>query len=252
MAAGIFTTIGFYLYNGAAAFLLVIPTSAVLSRLLPGVLPKSSAAESPIRWKVLIFYSIVVILVALPMFLSLTAGPSPEVERSLRLSHFSRANSFTHFLELLVDSLVAYAQPFLALGGDTRWYSNLPGRPILDPVLAVSFVAGTVISLKRIRQLPYLFLLVYWVGMVAPGVLTVAGLSNSAFYFRIAGALPPTYIVVALAWVELYYWLTEYLASSSQRGGATIRSMGSPGAFLSYWFDLVARRHLPRLFPDLG
>ncbi|MFQ5611555.1 MAG: glycosyltransferase family 39 protein [Anaerolineae bacterium] len=216
LLAGIFTASGFYMYAGSAPFLLVIPTSILLDRLLRRVLPNSSKTEPPVPWKVLGLFSLAVVVFATPLLLALVSGQNPHAGRSLRLSLFRQADDLAHFLELLSGNLVAYAQPFLALGGDDRWYANLPGRPILNPVLAVCFVAGVLISLKRSRQLPYLFLLVYWGAMIAPAVLTVAGSSNTAFYFRMTSALPPTYILVALTWAELYVWLKAHLTSARQ------------------------------------
>ncbi len=213
LVAGILTAAEFYLYHASAPFLLVIPTAVVLNWLLSKILPKSPVAQSPVRWKALLFFCLVVAIIDLPLFLALTTGASPEVARSVQLSFFGRATGPAHFVQLLAGSLIAHAKPFLALGGDDRWYANLPERPILDPILAISFVAGTLISLKRIKQLPYLFLLVYWGAMLSPAILTVAS-SGSPRYFRMTGALPPTYILVSLAWAELYCRLKAWLATS--------------------------------------
>jgi hypothetical protein len=83
---------------------------------------------------------------------------------------------------------------------------NIAHRPILDPVLAMSFLVGLWLCLKRLSQWPYLVMLVYWAGMLAPNVLTLEG---SPRYFRMIGMLPATYFFIALAWVEVTEYLTH-------------------------------------------
>ncbi len=212
LAAGILIAIEFYLYVGSASFLPVIPTSVLLHALWQRIFPKPAKPESSIRWKALIFFSLVIGIVALPLFLALVTGTDPEVKRTLQLSIFSRAESPADLLARLIKSIISHAESFLALSGDMHWRHNLAGRPILNPVLALSFVAGLLMSLKRIRRLPYLFLLIYWSLTLLPSIVTFG---DSPLYSRMSSALPPTYIFIGIAWTELYWWLNNYLSSSS-------------------------------------
>lgn len=211
VVAAICTALNFYFYVGSAPFLLVIPFAVLVNGLINRVLRYS---DRPIRWKGLSFFSLIVGSLALPLFLALTTGPKPEVERTLSKLVVGKGDISLQ-LQRLIESIIAHAQPFLALGGDTQWLNNLPGRPILDPILAISFVAGLVISLKRIKHLPYLFLLIYWAATLAPSVLTF---SQSANYFRMASTFLSTYIIISIVWADLYTWLTHRLVSSFQNG----------------------------------
>jgi hypothetical protein len=196
LAAAICTALNFYLYEGSAPFLLVIPATVLLNRLV-------SHSASPVRWRAWLFFTLIVAGLALPLFLALTTGATPGVNRTLDRLIFNQG-SWTTSLLRLSESLLAHARLFLALGGAETWTYNIPGRPLLDPILALSFVGGIGISLRRARHLPYLFLLVYWAVMLAPDILTFSGAPR---YFRMTSALPPTYILIAIAWAESLAWL---------------------------------------------
>jgi hypothetical protein len=211
LAASFLTVVGSYLYEGASPFILVIPTSILLNALIRRVWPTVSSQQgASIHWRALLFFSVMAGLMMLPLFLALVTGEEPEVRRTTGKLIFKDADNLADSLNLLLNSILAHAQPFLGLNGDRYALSNLPWRPILNPVLAVFFVSGLLLSLWRFRQLPYLFLLVYWAAMLTPAVLTFR---ESPFYFRMTSALPPTYMFVALSWIELYGWLETHLAS---------------------------------------
>ena len=214
--ASLFAAIPVYMYSGSVLFLLVIPASVLVNGLLRKIWPQSSPGEPGIQWRPLLFFLLLVAILITPQFFALISNTSPENERAQGLLIFNRAEEPAETLKLLSSSLLAHTEPFLALGGDQRWRSNVPDRPILDPLLAPFFVIGVLISFKRIRQFPYTFLLLYWALTLTLPILTF---SNSPFYFRMCGALPPTYIFIAVAWVELDDWLKKYPVSLPQFQG---------------------------------
>jgi hypothetical protein len=211
LAAAILTPVGFYFYRAAAAFLPVIPVAVIVYKLLPSRLPTP-------RWQHVLLFAAVVGLLSLPLLLVLTTGPQPPAHLSLEKTIFYRANSLPELGSILGRSLLAHTQTFLAVKGDTGGESNLPGRPLLDPILAASLAAGLVISFSRAGQLPYLLLLVYWAAMLAPSILTFF---DTPYHFRMSGAIPATYIFIALAWTELCIRLTQWL--NAPRCPPTIR-----------------------------
>jgi hypothetical protein len=57
----------------------------------------------------------------------------------------------------------------------THWLSGQWEVFFLGPILTVCFVIGVGVSLIRVRQAPYLFLLVWWLIMLLPGALAPEG-----------------------------------------------------------------------------
>ena len=217
LTAALFRGLGFYMYNGAAAFLPALPVALFLKLLQQRFWPAKTPSMPRVTWQLFVVFTLSLTLLTLPIFLRLTGGETPEVERSVRMMVFNQAETLFGGIQLLFRNILAYAQSFMALGGDHRWYSNLPGRPVLNPALALSFLAGGLISLKRIKQLSYLFLLLFWICSVTPSALTIAGTTISAFNFRMSGALPATYVLIAVAWIELYGWLKTKLSARPQK-----------------------------------
>jgi len=155
---------------------------------------------------VLIFFTGVVFVLTTPLLRVIYDWSNLQEQRTLNSLIFSGSDSP---VERLVGSLSAHSQTFLGLHGDEYWWRGLPA---LDPVLGVCLIAGLLISLRRIRQLPYLFVLVCWAGMLSGAVLTFDGAIK---HFRMAGALPPTYLLISIAWAEFYQWLKRSLMAAS-------------------------------------
>jgi hypothetical protein len=57
----------------------------------------------------------------------------------------------------------------------THWLSGQWEMFFLGPILTICLVIGVGISLIRVRQAPYLFLLVWWITMLLPGALAPEG-----------------------------------------------------------------------------
>ncbi|RIL12634.1 hypothetical protein DCC79_00900 [bacterium] len=56
--------------------------------------------------------------------------------------------------------------------GDPRWHYNLPGRAVFQPAIAVCFVAGAALSLRRMRDLRHAIPLLWIAVLMVPGILT--------------------------------------------------------------------------------
>ncbi len=205
--ASLFAASGFYLYEGSAPFMLVIPATLLTGWLLTKLLPTRLAPQyPPLRWRNLLMYSLVTGGLAAPLLLALTAGPHPDASRTAEKLILLQDNP----LHALTGSLWSYAQPFLGLAGDERILSNLPGAPLFGPLPALLFWAGLGLCLWRIRRLPYLFLALYWVITLIAPVLTWEG--GAAFYPRLLSNLPATYLILALGLTEAVFGLAGLLA----------------------------------------
>ncbi|MBM3127894.1 MAG: hypothetical protein FJ009_04570 [Chloroflexi bacterium] len=105
----------------------------------------------------------VAILVFAPLGIYLGTHPEQFWERPSTVASPSVAT--------IADNAIKVAEMFF-LRGDENPRSNLPGRPALDPFLAIGFVVGIIACLARIRQRASRLLLL-WLGVMSlPSVLT--------------------------------------------------------------------------------
>ncbi len=123
--------------------------------------------------------------------------------------------------------------------GDPNGRHNLPGEPMLDPVIAALFVIGTALSLWRIRQPVALFLLLWFVIGLLGGILSLDFEAPQSL--RAISTMPVVYI---LATMPLYMLGREW----RHDGGRYIpyASLGLVALILlpaaSYNLDLYFRR----------
>jgi hypothetical protein len=78
------------------------------------------------------------------------------------------------------------------------------GRPAFDLFTLSFFLVGTIVSLRRWREIPYLFALSWFSVMLLPAILTFPELPHS---LRSIGALPVAYAFPALGVDRVWRWL---------------------------------------------
>ncbi len=96
---------------------------------------------------------------------------------------------------------------FSMVGADTSRY-GLVGKPVFEPLGALFFHIGLVVSLVGLRGSPresasYAFLLIWWLVMLVPDFIT----GESPHFLRTVGALPPAYMLWALGIWGAGRWL---------------------------------------------
>lgn len=106
---------------------------------------------------------------------------------------------------------------FSIVGADTSRY-GLAGRPLFDPLGAVFFHVGLMVSLARLRRpawqsAPYALLLIWWLVMLIPDFIT----GESPHFLRTIGALPPTYVFWALGILSVGTWLVPRIPTVVRR-----------------------------------
>jgi hypothetical protein len=83
-----------------------------------------------------------------------------------------------------------------AFGLSPSWFQGRPPPNLILPTpVSLLFVLGLVISLWRVAQPPYLFVLVYWGAMLLPSILTPDAIPHP---LRAVGAAPAVYTLVAI------------------------------------------------------
>jgi len=162
--------------------------------------------------------------------------PDLFVERANEVSVFSQAESSNVLYQSILGNLAGFA-----IEGDERSKYNLPGKPIFDPLMAVAFVIGLGIVMWQIRQPQYLFILLWWLVMLAPAMLVA---DRIPAFKRAIGIAPGLYILPALAFIGL--WQSQHrlsvLPSSIRYIGLTILVVvvyGSNGyqTYRDYFFE---------------
>jgi hypothetical protein len=102
--------------------------------------------------------------------------------------------------------------------GDAFPFTNVPGRPVFDWLIAPFFVVGVVVAIRRSRRAPYALLLV-WLGvMLLPGALALAAPN----FQRTAGLMPAIFVIPALGLTTTAAWLLRRLRPRSRVAAAAV------------------------------
>lgn len=207
IATALFGSLSFWIYEGSA-FLLILFPLVILSDIL---FKKITSDRLPMSFfkvlKLLFLYSLIVTTLVLPAVIVMVSGKNPDIHYTTEQLIINNGSSVSEFVSLFGQSLTAHAKTFVTLAGDTNWVANYAGDPLLSPFLALSFVMGLIICIVRLHKLPYRLLLIYFLVMLTPPVLTFTG--DSIRHFRMCGLIVPTYYLIALSWVELLEWLSQ-------------------------------------------
>ncbi|NDJ52694.1 MAG: glycosyltransferase family 39 protein [Chloroflexi bacterium] len=208
LLAGVLLGASFYTYLGARIMWAVFPALLVaLAFIRPGSVRR--------LWPGLLIMLVVAGLVAAPLGWYLLTNPAAEV----RISQLS--SPLTDFLAGDPDQLLENVRLGLAMvtfNGDDLWLYNIPGRPLLSPVMSLLFYMGLAISLRDLfrryqptNQNPRpifnmssssaLMLLTLAAGL-APALIVGIGGSN----VRVIGAQPALYYFPALGAIGLAGW----------------------------------------------
>jgi len=232
IGAALLSESSFYIYDGSAFILILLPGSLIIYEIQNGALRTGNLNYL----KIPIVYTVIVTIFVLPIILRLFSGENPEVEYTTSQLIVNNASTLTGMLFLLGQSIWAHLETFLGISGDPNWFANFAGDPILSPLLPISFLIGLVICLYRHRQFPYLFLLLYLGLMMTPPILTFG---NAIRHSRMSGAIPPTYFIIALAWVEGFDWLYTRL-SKYKRQTALFAALAPFLIVALLWFPLTS------------
>jgi 4-amino-4-deoxy-L-arabinose transferase-like glycosyltransferase len=175
MVAGCLIGLTVYTYRGAR----VLPGIVLL---LPLYLVLFDRPMLRRAWRGLLMCAVVVVLVAAPLVILLITHPGLDqldwAGRDQVLKTLSAGD-----VRPLLGTSVATLGAFFARG-DLDDYYNLGGRPVFGLVTGALFAVGVLIALRRIRQLPYAYLLMWFVLALAPGMVS----QPAPHFYHIIGA----------------------------------------------------------------
>ncbi len=144
------------------------------------------------------------LLLSAPLFLYLRANPGLE-QRLGMLDEPLRALAAGDVSVVLKRAASCMAAFIVPGQGDDFLAYNTPGRPFLDPITGVLFLAGVVICLLRVRQPGYAMALLWFAVSISPSLVTGAAASTT----RSITALPPTFLFPAIAAVTGARWIAS-------------------------------------------
>ena len=196
LVGGICYGVSFYTYL-AARF-------TPLPLVLLGALLLWPAARLPRpEWRKLALFVATAILISVPLLGYMVQHPEVVGERVDQVSIFAPTISHGDPWSTLVRHTLRTLGAFF-IRGDRIPRHNLPGRPIFDPGLALAFLVGVGVSLKR-RGAGW-FTLLWVITMSLPTVLA----EDAPHFLRGVGIQPFVFILPALGLAELCRWSASH------------------------------------------
>jgi 4-amino-4-deoxy-L-arabinose transferase-like glycosyltransferase len=175
VVAGLLIGLTVYTYRGARA----LPAIVVA---LPLYLALFDRATLRRTWRGLFVCAVVVVMVAAPLVILLTTHPGLDQLGWAGRDRVLRALSAGDGRPMLSTTAATLGAFFFR--GDPDDYYNLGGRPVFGLVTGALFAVGVLLALKRIRQLRYAYLLMWFALALAPGMVS----EPAPHFYRILGA----------------------------------------------------------------
>ncbi len=127
------------------------------------------------NWRGLVAFTAVILIIAAPLINFLLANPNAEF-RVDEVSAPLQALLAGDFQPVWQNGLHILAG--FGLSGDPLWRQNVAEKPIFDPIVGTLFYGGILLSLWRIRDGRYAFLLLWLVASIVPSLITINAPSN--------------------------------------------------------------------------
>ena len=167
--------------------------------------------------------------------------PAMPYTKSSRYNHQSIFNPQVNkgrFLHILWLQLKDQAYLF-GVRGDFIGRHNLPGRPLFDPLISALFWPGLLVVLKRIKDSRYSFLLVNFIVMFLPSLVSRAGTGPTLTHFAGILVLSTVFPALFLEWLRKKLWKARAARFAFATGLAVLLLFESWSTYHQY-FDLWA------------
>ncbi|MDP3710246.1 MAG: glycosyltransferase family 39 protein [bacterium] len=218
--AGVFTGLGLQTYIAFrfVPFVILIP---LLWYATQSVKRKAQSHNLKLKTKILhiALFLVTALIIFLPLGLYFLQNPQDFLGRGGQVSIFSAQSPIKEFLK---SNLLTLQMFFFK--GDCNWRHNLACQPQLNPIVAIFFLIGLILSLKSVLTkshfvmvltdrslsdpLAHLVLLCWILFLSLPATLTREGLPHA---LRSIGMIPPVMILAGLGcwWVleKIDLWL---------------------------------------------
>lgn len=216
--AGLLLGLSIYAYTAARIILLIPAVLFIIwsSRYLWLRYRKWDEAAIINMWQARMVYAAIILLVGLAVYMpmALTLRARPELQQRLEQLEGPvdalRQWDLGPVLEMTKATIGVYS-----FTGDPRWTYSLPNRPLFDPVTAILFYGGLLITVWKWKRPVYLILPVWLVVTMLPSALSPDAPST----VRLIGALPVVYLLPGIAIDTLYRWQSRFRTGTSNRQG---------------------------------
>lgn len=153
---------------------------------------------------------VVAALIALPLVIHFLRVPADWSERSGQVWACAGLETGPCLARIAEHAWATFGM--VGIRGDPLRFFNLPGSPALPGSVGWLFYVGVALALRRWRQPGIALLLLWWLTMALPGILS----RDSVTYVRTSGAAAPTMLLWALPLVVAGRALfTRYLRSAA-------------------------------------
>ncbi|MGC9399552.1 MAG: ArnT family glycosyltransferase [Anaerolineae bacterium] len=163
--------------------------------------------------------ALVAALVFAPLGLYFLRNPHDFWERANQVLATRKADGW-RLLVIYSKNLLETLGGFF-LRGEPRQHYNIPGRPVFDPLMAVFFLLGVAMVVKRWRTPRYALLPIWVLGMSLPAILTAEPMPQSQ---RMFGVIPAIFGLAALGLDTALTWIEEREHRGLQRGALVLLS----------------------------
>ncbi len=185
LGAGLFLGIAAYTYT-ASRFVPVLIVLFVLYLLLwHGALVRTC-------WRGFVAMLAVATLLATRLFMHYLRHPEDWSERLEQIGVCAHWFSGECFGQIGTHAVATLGM--VGIRGDPIGFFNLPGAPALPIAVGWLFYVGLIMALRRWREPAMALVLLWWIVLVLPGVLS----RDSPHFLRTLGAAPPTMLLWAL------------------------------------------------------
>lgn len=197
---GAFFALGFYTY---LAYIMILPI--VFFFVIYLLILHRDNFKNFIRnnWQNIIIGFITAIIVYAPMGVHIFHYPGDFLARAGGVSILN--SEFGNPLQSLIKN-TAKALLMFNWVGDENYRHNYNGWPMLDPIVGIFFVLGSILTLFRLNQAPYFFIFLWFGFMLSPTILSAESIPHS---LRAVGVIPIVYILSAVGFKSFYDYISE-------------------------------------------
>ncbi len=197
---GIFFALGFYTY---LAYLMILPIIFFFIIYLLIFHRGKFTDFIQQNWKNIIIGLVSAIIIYLPMGIYFFNNPDDFFARSAGTSILNP--EFGSPLQLLIENFQKAILMF-NFKGDENYRHNYNSWPMLDPIIGIFFILGSILTLFRLKQPEYFFIFL-WLGfMLSPTILSAESIPHS---LRAVGTIPVVYILSIIGLESFFQYLSK-------------------------------------------
>jgi hypothetical protein len=180
-------------------------------------------------WRGLLLLALTAILVLLPLAAFVYRNQAIFLHRTSQVGVFAQGQGSSAPLLSLLDNARKVAGLFV-WGGDIAITDNIALRPPLPLILALVLGIGILVALRRIRRPEYALLLIWFVWMLLPSVVT----ENAPSIRRAIGSVPALVLLMALGLAWVFDLLSAWSPLRNRRQTSTPPAK-QPASVCSQW-----------------